>query len=101
MNKVSVHQDKFLGDLTSVLTNVFEFSELSSADMRERVQERIQMLNRKSETDTDKIREDCNWFAHKKQMEMADLTHTENRKLMNVLRKELFEHVTTKQNLIM
>ena len=70
MNHVSVHQDQFLTDLTSVLTNVFEFSEYSCSDMRERVQERVQMLNKKSETDTDKIREDCNWFAQRKQIEM-------------------------------
>lgn len=55
LNKLCVHQDDYLTDLTTCLQNVFEFSEYSCEDMRERVQERIQMLNGKSEKETEKI----------------------------------------------
>ena len=67
-----MHHDDYMTDLTICLQNVFEFSEYSCEDMRERVQERIQMLNGKSEKETEKIEQGCNKFAERKQMEMAN-----------------------------
>ena len=45
LSKVSVHQESYIDDLTLVTDNVFSYCEASADEMRDRVAERVQMLN--------------------------------------------------------